>query len=182
MARAIGMVELTTVSTGFKAADDMSKAADVDILQAEVTCPGKFVVLIAGDLSAVRASVDSVKGRYGDKVIDTFVLGNPHDSIFPAIYGTNQVEKIEALGILECYDVSALIVAADLAAKTAIVDLVEIRLARGMCGKSYMMITGEIAAVQAAIERAKQTVGKEGMYLDSSVIAHPDAQIRKAIL
>ena len=45
-----------------------------------------------------------------------------------------------------------------------------------------MMITGEIAAVQAAIERAKQTVGKEGMYLDSSVIAHPDAQIRKAIL
>ena len=74
MARAIGLVELTTVSTGFKAADDMSKAADVEILQAEVTCPGKFVVLIAGDLSAVRASVDSVKGRYGDKVIDHFVL------------------------------------------------------------------------------------------------------------
>ena len=68
MARAIGMVELTTVSTGFKAADDMSKAADVDILQAEVTCPGKFVVLIAGDLSAVRASVDSVKGRYGTAI------------------------------------------------------------------------------------------------------------------
>ena len=85
MARAIGLVELTTVSTGFKAADDMSKAADIEILQAEVTCPGKFVVLIAGDLSAVRASVDSVKGRYGDKVIDTFVLGNPHDSIFPVI-------------------------------------------------------------------------------------------------
>ena len=72
------------------------------------------------DLSAVRASVDSVKGRYGDKVIDNFVLGNPHDSIFPAIYGTNQVEKVEALGILETYDVAALIVAADLAAKTAI--------------------------------------------------------------
>ena len=39
MARAIGLVELTTVSTGFKAADDMAKAADVEILQAEVTCP-----------------------------------------------------------------------------------------------------------------------------------------------
>ena len=54
MARAIGMVECTTVSTGFKAADEMAKAADVEILQAEVTCPGKFVILVAGELSAVH--------------------------------------------------------------------------------------------------------------------------------
>ena len=60
MARAIGMVECTTVSTGFKAADEMAKAADVEILQAEVTCPGKFVILVAGELSAVRASVDRI--------------------------------------------------------------------------------------------------------------------------
>ena len=182
MARAIGMVELTTVSTGFKAADDMSKAADVDILQAEVTCPGKFVVLVAGELSAVRASVDSVKGRYGDKVIDTFVLGNPHDSIFPAIYGTNQVEKIEALGILETYDVSALIVAADHAAKTAIVDLLELRLAKGMCGKSYMTLTGSVSAVQAAIDRAKAESADRGMFLDSSVIARPSDKLIKYIM
>lgn len=182
MARAIGMVELTTVSTGFKAADDMSKAADVDILQAEVTCPGKFVVLVAGELSAVRASVDSVKGRYGDKVIDTFVLGNPHESIFPAIYGTNQVEKIDALGILETYDVSALIVAADFAAKTAIVDLLELRLAKGMCGKSYMTLTGSVSAVSAAIEKAKAEAADRGMFLDSAVIARPSDKLMKYIM
>ena len=68
------------------------------------------------------------------------------------------------------------------AAKTAIVDLVELRIARGMCGKSYMMLTGEVAAVEAAIERAKSVVAEDGMFLDSSVIAHPDAQIRNAIL
>lgn len=118
----------------------MAKAADVEILQAEVTCPGKFVILVAGELSAVRASVDVAAGKYSDKVMDTFVLGNPHESIFPAIYGTAQPEKIEALGILETYDVAALIVAADLAAKTAIVDLIELRLAKGMCGKSYMTL------------------------------------------
>ena len=71
---------------------------------------------------------------------------------------------------------------ADEAAKTAIVDLVELRIARGMCGKSYMMLTGEVAAVEAAIERAKSVVAEDGMFLDSSVIAHPDAQIRNAIL
>ena len=89
---------------------------------------------------------------------------------------------MSALGIIETYDAASMIVSADEAANTAIVDLVELRLARGMCGKSYMMLTGEVAAVEAAIERAKMTVAKEGMYLDSSVIAHPDKQIRQAIL
>ena len=181
MARAIGMVEITTVSTGFTAADEMAKAADVEVLQAEVTCPGKFVILITGELSAVRTSVDRAAARYADKVIDTFVLGNPHESIFPAIYGTAQPEKIEALGILETYDVAALIVAADLAAKTAIVELIELRLAKGMCGKSYMLLTGSVSAVQAAVDRAKAEAGEKGMFLDSSVLARPSDKLMKYI-
>ncbi|MBQ2453217.1 MAG: BMC domain-containing protein, partial [Lachnospiraceae bacterium] len=142
MAKAIGMVECNTVSSGFKAADDMAKTAEVELMQAEVTCPGKFVILISGEISAVKASVDRAAYTYGDKVIDTFVLGNPHESIFPAIYGTAPRTDIDALGVLETYDVAALIVAADVAAKTAIVDLLELRLAKGMCGKSYMTLTG----------------------------------------
>ena len=175
MARAIGMVECTTVSTGFKAADEMAKAADVEILQAEVTCPGKFVILVAGELSAVRASVDVAASKYSNKVMDTFVLGNPHESIFPAIYGTAQPEKIEALGILETYDVAALIVA-------AIVDLIELRLAKGMCGKSYMTLTGSVSAVQAAIDHAKTEAGDRGMFLDSSVIPRPSDKLMKYIM
>ena len=103
-------------------------------------------------------------------------------SIFPAIYGAAEIKDVSALGIIESYDASSIIVAADEAAKTAIVDLIEVRLARGMCGKSYLMLTGEVAAVEAAIDRAKVAVSDDGMYLDSAVIAHPDAQIRDAIL
>jgi len=103
-------------------------------------------------------------------------------SIFPAIYGAAEIKDVSALGIIESYDASSIIVAADEAAKTAIVDLIEVRLARGMCGKSYLMLTGEVAAVEAAIDRAKEAVSDDGMYLDSAVIAHPDAQIRDAIL
>jgi microcompartment protein CcmL/EutN len=173
------MVECTTVSTGFKAADDMAKAANVELLQAEATCPGKFVILITGELSAVRASVDRAAAAYEDKVIDTFVLGNPHESIFPAIYGTAEAGRIDALGVLETYDVAAMIVAADIAAKTAIVELLELRLAKGMCGKSYMTITGSVSAVQAAIDAAKQSAGDKGMFLDESVIARPSDQLMR---
>ena len=124
----------------------------------------------------------SLKNEEKDKVIDTFVLGNPHESIFPAIYGTAETDKIDALGILETYDVAALIVAADFAAKTAIVELLEIRLAKGMCGKSYMTLTGSVSAVTAAIEKAKAEAGEKGMFLDSQVIARPSDRLIKYIM
>ena len=84
-------------------------------------------------------------------------------------------------GILETYDVAALIVAADMAAKTAVVELIELRLAKGMCGKSYMTLTGSVSAVQAAIDRAKAEAGDKGMFLDSSVIARPSDKLIKYI-
>ena len=83
---------------------------------------------------------------------------------------------------METYDVASIIVAADLAAKTAIVDLVEVRIAKGMCGKSFFVLTGEIAAVEAAVARAKEEVAESGMFLDSTVIANPDRQICDSIL
>ena len=51
-----------------------------------------------------------------------------------------------------------------------------------MCGKSYMLITGDVAAVSAAIERAQQEVSHDGMLLDSSVIPNPDKRLWETIL
>lgn len=182
MGKAIGMVEYKTVSAGVTAADAMVKTAQVDIIEAQTVCPGKYITVISGELSAVKAAVDAAKTNFGMHLINSFVLGNPHESIFPAIYGASEVSGISALGILETYDAASIIVAADIAAKTAIVTLIELRIARGMCGKSYMMLTGEVAAVEAAIEKAKKEAGEDGMYLDSTVIAHPDEKICRAIL
>ena len=182
MSKAIGMIEFKTVSAGITAADAMVKTADVELLEAQTVCPGKYIALITGSLSAVYAAVEAAQKTRQEELIDSFVLGNPHESIFPAIYGTTQIEKVNAFGILETYDAASIIVAADVAAKTAIVDLIELRIAKGMCGKSYLILTGEVAAVESAIEKAKQSVAGNGMYLDSSVIAHPDEQICRSIL
>lgn len=182
MKKAIGMVEYKTVSSGMRAADRMVKTAEVDLLQADTVCPGKFLVLISGDLSAVKAAVEAACNADPAQLIDSFVLGNPHDSIFSALYGTTNIDSPNALGVLETFSASAAIVAADTAAKTALVDLIELRLARGMCGKSYLLLTGEIAAVQAAIDRAIAGAGEDGMFLDSSVIPHPDQKLWQNIL
>lgn len=182
MGKALAMAEFMTVSTGIKAADMMIKTAEVKVIEAEVVCPGKYIILIEGELSAVRASVDTVAAMFSDKLIDSFVLGNPHQSIFPAIYGSCEVDSKRALGVLETYSAASIIKAADIAAKTSIVDLIELRIARGMCGKSYMLLTGEVAAVEAAIEKAKAETADGTMFLDSSVIANPDDKLWNTIV
>lgn len=180
--KAIGMVELKTVSSGIAAADTMIKAAHVEILMSETVCPGKYIVLIAGVLSAVKAAVEAAAEKFPMQLVDSFLLGNPHEDIFPAIYGSTEIGEVDALGVIETYSAPSMIVAADAAAKTAIVSLLEIRLCKGMCGKSYTMVTGEVSAVQAAIEHAKNAIADTGLFLDSVVIPHPSPELYKSIL
>lgn len=182
MSKAIGMVEYKTVSTGIFVSDVMLKTAQVELLEAQTVCPGKYIVLLTGELSAVNACIEKARFEYGEHLIDSFILGNPHESIFPAIYGSTHIEKIRALGILETFSAASIIVAADVAAKTAQVELIELRIARGMCGKSYLLLTGEVAAVEAAISKARAAVGENAMLLDYSVIANPDSKLYKSIL
>ena len=180
--KALGMVEYQTVSAGITAADLMVKTASIEILQSSVVCPGKYITIFSGELSAVTAALEAAKTQLGDKLSDSFVLGNPHEDIFPAIYGGAHIENARALGVLETFSAPAIIVAADAAAKTSDVSLIELRIARGMCGKSYMLLTGEVAAVSAAIENAKEKVGKDGLLLDTSVIPSPDKSLWTSIL
>lgn len=182
MAKALGMVEYTTIAIGIQAADLMVKTAEVELLEAQTVCPGKYIAVIAGDLSAVKAAVESSKQKFSENLIDSFVLGNPHEDIFPAIYGATDIGDVAALGVLETFSAASIIVAADIAAKTAIVKLIELRIAKGMCGKSYMLITGEVAAVDAAIEKAKLSLKDGGLVIGSSVIPRPDKKLWKTIL
>lgn len=182
MSNAIGMVEYTTVSSGMQAADLIVKTASVEIIEASTVCPGKFMVIFTGEISAVKASIENCKAQFPSRLIDSFVLGNPHKDLIPAICGATDVSEVEALGVFETYTAAAAVVAADNAVKTSMVDLIEIRLARGMCGKSYVLITGSISAVTAAIEKAKKESKEGGMFLDSAIIPSPSKDLWKNIL
>ena len=179
--KAIGMVEYKTVSTGIKAADLIVKTADVELIQAQTVCPGKFIILFTGDLSAIRVSVDAAQNTYPESLIDSFVLGNPHESLFKALTCTAEIDNVQALGVIETFGASA-IVAADHAAKTAEVTVFEIRVARGMCGKSYVLLTGSVAAVTEAVESSVALIKEEGLMLDYAVIPSPSKEFVKTLI
>jgi microcompartment protein CcmL/EutN len=180
--KAIGFVEFQTVSAGIMAADAMIKAADIELLEAQTVCPGKYIVLFCGSLSSVNAAMETSRKSYGSMLIDDFVLGNPDEGIFKAMNGTTEITGLEALGVIETFSAAAAITAADTAAKTARVTLMEIRLARGMCGKSFVLLTGELAAVEASVEAACKGASEKGMLLAKAVIPNPDKKLWEKLL
>ena len=110
-------------------------------------------------------------------MIDSFVIPNLHESIFPAIAGSTKIEALEALGIVESFSVASLIEGADAAVKAANVQLIEIRLAMALGGKAFVTLTGDVAAVEAAVDAAAQVVGQKGLLVNKVVIPRPRPEL-----
>src|SRR5262252_3480445 len=104
----IGLVELTSIAAGYQVTDAMLKAADVSVVLSRSICSGKYMVMVRGDVAAVEAAVASGTRAGHFSVIDTFVIPNVHESVFPALSGITKVEGLEALGILESFSVASL--------------------------------------------------------------------------
>ena len=173
----IGLIELTSIAAGFQVCDAMLKTADVDVVLSRSICSGKYMVMIRGDVAAIQASVTAGLSAGNFSVIDSFVIPNLHEAIFPAISGSNKVEVLEALGIVESFSVASLIEGADAAVKTANVELIEIRLAMALGGKAFATLTGNVAAVQSAVDAAAAVVGQKGMLVNKVVIPHPRPEL-----
>ena len=173
----IGLIELTSIAAGFQAADAMLKASNVDLLLSRSICSGKYMVMVRGDVAAVESSVSAGMSGCRFAVIDSFVIPNLHEAVFPAIAGSTKVEALNALGIVESFSVAALIEGADAAVKAANVELIEIRLAMALGGKAFVTMTGDVAAVQASVDAAAQIVGQKGMLVNKVVIPHPRPEL-----
>ena len=183
MARnAVGLIELSSIAAGFEVCDAMLKTADVDLILARTICSGKYMVLVRGDVGAVRSSVDAGT-RTGDfAVIDTFVIPNLDESIFPALSGTTKIEALEALGIIESFSVASLIEGADAAVKAAHVKLIEIRLAMALGGKAFVSLTGSVADVRAAVEAGAALIAAKGLLVNKVVIPQPRPELLQEMI
>ena len=170
---AIGIVELSSIASGFSTSDEMLKAANVEMLLARSICSGKYMVMVGGDVADVQSSVAAGVEISEGAVIDSAVLSNIDPTVFPAISGANPVDKLDALGVIESFSVTSLIEAADAAVKAADVELIELRLAMALGGKAFATMTGSVSAVQAAVDAGAAVVSEKGLLVNKVVIPRP---------
>ena len=176
---AIGLIELNSIARGISTWDTMVKAASVELLTASTLCPGKYIILIGGDIGAVKTSVERGLEEAAPWLLDSLIIPNIDHQVFPALTGSARYD-IEALGIIETLSVSSGIICADAAVKSASVNLIEIRIAMGLGGKSSIYLTGEVGSVEAAVKAGLEAI-KPDMVVDSTVIASPHGNLRLEI-
>jgi microcompartment protein CcmL/EutN len=154
----------------------------VQLLEARPVCPGKYLVLIGGEVGPVRESFQVGVTTAADALVDQLLLPNVHQSVFPALMSAAAPRGNEALGIIETVTAAICIVAADAAVKAADVQLLEIRLANGLGGKSFVLMEGIVADVEAAVAAGVELTKQEGLLIRDVIIPQLHEQMREKIL
>lgn len=173
---ALGMIETNSIARGILVHDLMSKKADIKILQSNTICPGKYIVIIAGDVDNVWEAMREGRHYGGQAVIDSLFIPNISDEIFTAMVGAAHNIEVDSVAIIETFSATATINLADMAVKRSGIRLLDIRIAQGLGGKAYFIITGPLHEV----EDAANFVGTEaepGMLTNIEIIPAPSKSL-----
>ena len=194
---ALGLAEVPFLSITALVADEMVKAAEVLLAGIETTGNENLQIRVTGSLASVTAALATAEARaaaLGTKAL-TRALPHPEPALgallhFPnaqnPLYGGRDQllpsdfpqpgdrtmnENEQALGIVETQGLTALLEATDVMLKAANVALV----GKEKIGAAYVtvMIRGDVAAVQAAVDAGAAAVDGLGKLIAAHVIARP---------
>jgi len=180
---ALGMIETVGFTAMIEAADAAVKAALVEIVHKLWIGSGYAIVLLRGDVAAVKAAVDagaSSAGRIG-KVVAAHVIPSPHYSLSkpmpigaippPAKKEKAAVESADALGFIETKGFAALIASSDSAVKAARTECLGFQKVGAALVTS--VFRGDIAAVKASVDSGASEARRVGELVSVHVIPRP---------
>lgn len=174
---ALALVELPSVALGIRVADAMVKRAAYQTVRAGTVQPGRYLVLVGGTVAEVEEGVEAAREIAAGRELDLLFLPAVDRAVVHALLGTRRSEENgEALGVVETRTVAATLAAADAAVKGAQVELLEVHLADGLGGNGYLLLSGEVSDVEAAVEIGVGFPGVSSQLIEASVIAqlHPE--------
>lgn len=177
MYRTVGVIELKSIAKGIEATDAALKSAGVRLISAHPSCPGKYEIVLTGEIADVTAAIEHVKGLFDAQIVDATLMGRIDEQVITALFGTANAEKRGSIGVIETYSAATTVKCADLAVKTSEVAIYDLRVSRGMGGKGIVIITGDVADVTAAVEAGEAYAKDHGLFHSASVIAAPHPEL-----
>jgi len=174
----LGVLEYSSIAMGIKALDEMIKIAPIKIIEARTICPGKYMIIFSGDVASVEYSYKKGYEIGKEFLVDSLFLPMIHQDVIPAIGKIIKTDDWDSIGIIETLSVVSSIEAADIAAKVGGVKIIEIRLAIGFGGKSYVKILGSLDAVEAAMEAGTEKARAKDLLFMETIIPQPNNEIK----
>ncbi len=199
MKHALGLLETTGYTPAMAALDVMKKAAGIRVQQAELNDFLGVVIKIVGpvaDVSAAIAAGRAVAEQMQGRPVAS-VINRPDDEAWRGIHSSAEFNPLiqqdvvhnpqamttsdstsstpPALGFIETQGFTAVFEAIDTACKTAGVEVV----GKEKLGGGYVtvVIQGDVAAVNAAIDAGKAKVAGLGTLIAAHVIARPSSAV-----
>lgn len=177
--KTIGALELSSIGIGYLVLDAMLDAADVQVAIARTICSGKYLIVVYGSVSDVESAVRAGLDIADEAIIDELILSSVHPSVFPALGQSVDLtpEQADSLGVIETFSGVSIIAAADAAAKAADVTLFRIHVAMALGGKGFLLLTGQVADVEAAVAAASDAARERGLLVSEIVIPRPRKEL-----
>jgi microcompartment protein CcmL/EutN len=177
--RSIGLIELSSVATGFAVEDTMLKAGNIQLLMARSICSGKFLIVVAGDVTSVEAAVAAGAVAAGPSLIERRQIARVHPSVLEAISNAVDVDprQLRSIGVIETFSAASIIEVADAAVKSANITLLRVHLAMALGGKGFVLMAGDVASVQAAVAAGSKVAAEDGMLVGRGVIPAPSEEL-----
>jgi microcompartment protein CcmL/EutN len=184
---AIGIIELGSIYKGYHVQDEVLKTADVEKLVARSICSGKYLMIVRGAVADVETAINVAREVGGFSVINLTVIPRVDPRVFPAITGAGVLQtspegKIAAALIIETFSVASAIKAADSALKEADLDFIRVHVAMAVGGKGIVVMTGDIAPLEAAVRPAVDAVKEDGMLAGYVLIRNPHEDVLRDLI
>lgn len=175
----IGLIELSSVAQGYVVQDVMLKAGAIQLLLARSICSGKFLIVVTGDVTSVESALLAGAAAAGPSLIERRLIARVHPSVLAAIANVVDFDPklLRAIGVVETFSAASIIEAADAAIKAANVTLLRMHLAMALGGKGFLLMTGDISSVQAAVAAGAKVAAEDGMLVGRGVIAAPSEEL-----
>ena len=179
MGPAIALLELCSIARGIEALDAILWESEIELLCATHVQPGKYVMLFTGSVQDVRSAVRSGVETAGADLVDELVIEQVHEQVEVALrrQGGRIDGELDAVGVVETTTVASTIVGADLALKTATVDLFDLRIANGLGGKSFFALTGAVSDVRSSVTAGARSAQDSGHLARDVVIPRPHPEL-----
>jgi microcompartment protein CcmL/EutN len=178
---AIALIEFNSIAIGILAGDAMVKKAPLAMVKAGTIHPGKYLVLVGGEVAPVEESYNKGLKVGNEALVDQIFLPDIHPQVLQAVLGKKTPNQFESLGVIETSTVAANIGAADAAVKGAHVIILEIRLADGLGGHGLTLLGGKVEDVQAAVEIGVSRIKSKEIDVHTTVVPRIDDLMSKEI-
>jgi microcompartment protein CcmL/EutN len=173
MKNSLGLIEMRSIVKGMKTTDEMLKSADVELIMSSSICPGKYIILVLGNVGSVKSAIETGIRVADSFIIKSHIITNLDEKVITTLKAKNKIEQIKSLGAIETKSALVAVKIADIAVKASNVELIEIKYKIGIGGKGVVSLTGEYSAVKSAIDACLNEYSNTNEIIESMVIPSP---------